>query len=255
MDNQRGQVALLLILAMTVMGVISVSLASRSVTGLRSTEIDQGSTAAFKAAEAGLEQAILNKANVSGSLTSGDITYNATYTSSGGNGYVTAPIEAGDIVSVSLAGASGITAINVYWNNNAAIKTSDLRGSSVTGAYGVRYLASDPDGTRAATNMFTPTVEMAGYSYAGTNFAYRLSVPINLTVAPVSQILNILVLYAKTPIGIEPIGGSLAAGQLVSVSSTGKAGQFSSKVTEQRFTQKLPVIFDNVIYTNGVISQ
>ncbi|MBI1871812.1 hypothetical protein HYS10_00125, partial [Candidatus Collierbacteria bacterium] len=60
MKRERGQIAILLILAMAVMGVVSVSVASRSIEGLRSTEIDRGSTTAFKAAEAGLEQAILS---------------------------------------------------------------------------------------------------------------------------------------------------------------------------------------------------
>ena len=259
MDREKGQVALLLILAMTVMGVVSASLASKSITNLRSTEIDQDSAAAFKAAEAGLERAILSKTNVDGTLSSGNISYNATYQSAGSAGFVTTtPVEAGDVVSVSLAGATGVSSVNIYWNNNAAVKASDIRGNSATAEYGVRYLTSDPaDGSRPTDNKFTATSvpDKAGFSFLGSSFAYRLTVPINLTVSPTSKILRVLVLYAATKIGVEPIGGTLVDGQMISISAVGKSNLSSSKISQQSFTERLPGIFDNVIYTRGVISQ
>lgn len=262
MDRERGQIAILLILAMAVMGVVSVSVASRSIEGLRSTEIDRGSTTAFKAAEAGLEQAILQKnvgVPVTGQLGAPggeDVSYSATYNVSGASGFVTTSIDEGDLVSVSLAGASGITSINVYWNGSAALRASDLRGNTATPVYGVRYYTSDPDTSgRTATNKFSATTEKAGYTFQGVSFQNRVSIPINLTVSPISQILRILVLYQSTAIGVEPVGGTLADGQLVSVSSTGKVDSLQTKVTQQRFSEKLPAIFDNVLYTNGSLSQ
>lgn len=256
MSQERGQVALLLILAMAVAGVVSVSVASRSVEGLRTAEIDRGSTTAFKAAEAGLEQAILQKANVSGTLAGGDVSYNATYEVSGGTGFATALIDEGDTVSVSLVGASGITSIRIYWNGNAALKVSDLRGDTTTGSYGVRYYTSDSDTSgRTASNKFTATTEKGAYTFQGVSFQNRVSVPINLTSSPVSKILQATVLYTASAIGVEPIGGNLTSGLATIVSSTGSVNGLKSKVTLQRFAQKLPAIFYNVLYSDGSLSQ
>jgi len=164
---------------------------------------------------------------------------------------VTADIDEGDVVSVSLEGASGITSINVYWNGDTAIRASDLRGDPATANYSVRYFAYDPNPGRTVTNKFSSV--SGGGSFMGSVFGNKVNIPVDLAAG--SKIIRVLVLYGATAVGIEPVGGTLADGQVVSVSSIGSVDSIQTKVTQQKFSEKIPSVFDNVLYTNGSLSQ
>src|SRR3989304_296657 len=51
----------------------------------------------------------------------GNVTYQATYASLGSTGFVAGEVEEGDLVAVSLSGAVGVTAINIYWHHTGAL--------------------------------------------------------------------------------------------------------------------------------------
>ena len=69
--DQQGQVALIVVLVLVVMGVIVLSVVSRSVSDLRLAGVEQSSSQALKAAEAGIEEALRN-ISIGGSFEDGE---------------------------------------------------------------------------------------------------------------------------------------------------------------------------------------
>lgn len=253
MQRSSGQAALIMVLIMSILGVVSVSTASRSIEGLRTQEVDNQSSAAFRAAEAGLESALESKSNVTGEIGTLGGTYTATYTTGGADGIVSENVEEGDLTQISLEGAApALSGVTIYWNGDAAIKTSIYYGNKVTGSYDAEQFTSDPNSGRTGSNKFTGTVFTAGYTFKGKNFDNKYTVSFNMSADPEPVMLRILALYAKTTLGVEPIGGNLPDGQVTTVSSIGTIDEtLKSKVTLQKFNERIPVIFDNVLYTNG----
>ncbi|MEK7525383.1 MAG: hypothetical protein AAB548_03370, partial [Patescibacteria group bacterium] len=144
---------------------------------------------------------------------------------------------------------------NVYWNNTAAIFASLLNANTVSGNYTVDRYSGDADATRVASNNFTQ-VTSGSYTFQGVSFQNQLTIPINLSADPAPTLLRILVLYATSLIGVEPVGGTLADGQVVTVNSTGTAeNNIVTNVSLTRFSERIPAVFDNVLYTNSSLSQ
>ncbi len=256
-SSSAGQAALILIMIMAVIGAVSVSVAAREVESLRSQEVETAGSQSEGAAGAGIELALATKADVPQTqVGSGNVTYQATYASAGSAGFVAADVDEGDLVSVSFVGASaGLSGINVYWNNDAAVFASLLNSNPATGNYTVARFSGDANAARVASNKFTQ-VTSGAYSFQGAAFQNLTTVPINLAADPAPNQLRILVLYQRSSIGIEPIGGTLANGQIVTVNSTGTAeNNIVTNVSLTRFSERIPAVFDNVLYTNSSLSQ
>ena len=92
MVKEQGQAMLLLILIMTVVGTVTVSVASRSLSGMRREEISNESAKAFGAAVAGLEKLLERNSPttdvVSNTTYDTNSGYNAQRQITGGNGLV-----------------------------------------------------------------------------------------------------------------------------------------------------------------------
>ena len=256
-SSSSGQAALILIMIMAVIGAVSVSVAAREVESLRSQEIETAGRQAEGAAGAGIELALSTKADVPQTqVGSGNVTYQATYASAGSAGFVAADVDEGEVVAVSFAGASaGLTGISVYWNNDAAVFASLLNSNQATGNYTVARFSGDANAVRVASNKLTQ-VTSGAYSFQAVNFANQITIPINLAANPAPNQLRLMVLYQRSSIGIEPIGGTLANGQVVTVNSTGTAdNNIVTNVSLTRFSERIPAVFDNVLYTNSSLSQ
>ncbi len=87
-ENEKGQVALIVVLAVTVVGTLAVSLASRTTVGLRTESRDIEGVQALKGAESGVEEALFNEEYTEGSV--GDVNYVADYDYVGDGGFVSA---------------------------------------------------------------------------------------------------------------------------------------------------------------------
>jgi len=239
-----GQAALILIMIMAVVGAASVGVASRSVENLRSSEIEGTSTQSLKEAESALELAL---------QTGGDISsdnYSAQFTVGGGDGFVSDQVEAGDVVQVSLVGAAGVTGMNIYWNNPAAIMVSVINNTGAV--YSISYYTADPIDRTPSSNFTANTP--GSYTFKTVSFTNKLAVPINMTANPSPKLVRIKVLYQGSSIGVEPIGGTLA-GQMVTVNAAGTAGDSTTTLELNKFSDRVPVVFDNVLFTNGSLSQ
>lgn len=260
----QGQAALILIMIMSVVGAVTVSVASQSVENLRTQEIETTSSQSFRAAESALEVALKDKASVTTTqLPGGAGNYSATYDSAeGSSGFVAYDVVEGDVVETSLVGAAAVTGLNIYWNSDSAVFVSILSGSAASG-YSVQYYAADPDNVRAINNKFEttagspiPLIYTSGsYTFRTVTFGNKLTVPINLLAAKTPISVRIRLLYSKSSVGVEPVGGTLA-GQIVSVKATGTAqNNIVTNLSFSKFSERVPEIFDNVLYTNLNLTQ
>ena len=260
--SMKGQAALILIMIMAVVGAVSVGVASRSVENLRSQGIENVSSQSFKAAEAALEVALNTKADVPPTLLPGGGSFSATYDASESvNGFVADAVDEGDVVQASLVGALGRTALNRYWNTNTAIMVRIFFGEGASG-YSVSYYTADPDSGRSVTNEFETTVDSpityteGSYTFKTVSFDNKLTVPINLAAPQTPVLVRVKTLYAKTSVGLEPVGGTLAGGQTVSINAVGTVeNNVVTNLTFSKTSDRVPVIFDNVLYTNGSLTQ
>jgi hypothetical protein len=132
----------------------------------------------------------------------------------------------------------------LYWNSSAAIKVTEYYGTASMKSY---YFDSTSRG-----NGFSP-VSATSDTYLGVNFNRRQDV----TLSAGTGKLRVLVLYADSQIGFA--GSNLPLQKRI-VSSRGELVGSKDKKTvrEILYTEtedRLPVVFDHALYTNGSLSQ
>lgn len=249
LNGERGQVILLVILIMTVVGVIALSVASRSVTGLRVQELSNESVKAFKAAESGLEKALLGGAGVSG--TDGKISYEVEYESIGADGLVTdEQVSEGESAQIMTTGSGQV---NIYWMSAAAVRIAEYWGDE-----GVTYYNLDPDGGRRAVNNFDEASCGGSYTVPGVS-SLVFDCLQTATLDAQTKFVRVLSLYSPTYVGVKSVAG-LLPDQKIIVSSKGvyevdEQKDVTRQIDYSETEKRLPVIFDNVLYTNANLSQ
>ncbi len=276
MDNQlqKGQVILVVVLVMVVALTVGLSVASRSITNLRTTVDDENSQRAFSAAEAGVERAVKgNCANdlgctISQGFSEGFTENNSSYETKvvpikgtqflvkGGtqikqdegadvwlSQYSTDPLE------LYSTPRSGI--VTVYWGDtsggclNAAMQVMVLEGSKTSPT--LTQYAYDPCSTRRATNQFsTPTI--TNPSMIPTIDGYKAGYGFHIQVTN-GLLMRVIPLYTNTTIAMTgditfPIQGQ-------QITSTGVSGETVRKVT---FTQSFASI-PSEFFQYALISQ
>jgi type II secretory pathway pseudopilin PulG len=244
----EGQAVLLVILVMAVVGSVTLSVASRSVSGLRVQEVANESVKAFKAAEAGLERALLGGQDVSG--TTGGVNFSSTFGEGGSTGLVTdEKVAMGEVVQVDTTGATGD--LKVMWSSSAAIKVTEYYGTG-----GLKSYYYDSTGSRSPANQFS-VVGWSMNNFQGVSFDRAQSIPLT---TGTTKMVRVMVLYADSQIGFQPLGaGVVLPDQKKVVESKGELGSGDKKVTREiQYTEtedRLPVVFDHTLYTNGSLTQ
>lgn len=265
--TQRGQAGLLMVMVMAAVGVLAVGVASRGVETLKTQDVDNDSSLARQAAEAGLDVARKDKANATETLTgsSKNVSFNATYNSE--NTPQSPFVEEGDVAQLLLSGYTGtLSTVTIYWNETAnvdpgspAIFVSLVTGNPTTAAdYGFRHYQLDPDNGRAtSTNHFTYNAP-GSYTYQGINYRNRYS--IDMTTIPSEYLLRVTPLYKNSRIAFEAAGAGLTLPtQRVRVTSVGAVDNNGKRVekrlTYDEYSDRVPLVFSHLLYTNGSISQ
>ena len=243
--SEAGQALLIIVLVMVVALTIGLSVASRTITNLRNTQEQASSQKALSAAEAGVEQAIKNSANVAGSLNT-----STSYTTTISQVLGTSPfllsggskISKNDAIYVWLTAYSTNPAnlwqnpwngnLTIYWGDgsgscsNPALEVSLISGSKNApsmGRYGV-----DPCSNRATNNNFT-NVSSSQTTISGVKFYYKTTIAITN-----GLLLRINPLYNGTFIGVS--GDHALPNQGSVITSTGTTDTNSSTTTSRKLT-------------------
>lgn len=262
MRNQRGQTLLIVVLVMVVALTVGLSVASRSITNLRTTTEEENSQRAFSAAEAGVELALKSTCPPPCSPTGvfENKAQFATVTSrvegteflvNNGN-----PVFKDDGADVWLSNypnySSPLTPqfFTIYWGsmsdscpNSSALEVIVISGSR--NAPTAKRYAYDPC---SRDNNFSKLVSpnVGTFSVKGKQFRYRTPTnDINITNGLIARAVP---LYTSTPIAVStcnPAGEkctSLPAQGKV-IESTGQSGGTARKVTLFQGYPKLPSEF------------
>lgn len=250
-DTQKGQVILIVVLVMVVALTVGLSVASRSITNLRTSTEEISSQQALSAAEAGVEKALKNAGAV------GDFAFanNTTYTTSvnivrgtqillnGGN-----TVPKNDSADLWLSDYSEDKTkiyenrwsgtLTIYWGSNnsacdnAALEIVVLSGNKNSPA--IKKYGFDPCIARQSSNNFT-AVSLSEETISGKTFYYKAELPSISS----GLIARIIPLYTGASLGAS--GGLTALppqGNLIS--STGTSGNTTRKINVFQGYPKLP---------------
>lgn len=265
---QRGQVLLIIILVMVVALTIGLSVVSRSIVNLRTTEEEENSQKAFSAAEAGIERLINSSAE---SLTLSDevgtdASFNAKITSYAKNSnsflvYNYNLIPKDDGADIWLSNYPTYTSplnaqVTVYWgspsdtctNNESTNTESALQIVVISGDINspqnlaMTHYMLEPCSSRASVNNFSQNIQSGGV-IGGKQFTHSYTVSVTN-----GLLMRIIPLYAPTRLGISSTQPLPAQGQIIE--STGVVANTERKLTVYKGYPTLPV----EIFPHGIFS-
>ena len=247
--NHSGQVALIMVLIMTVISAVAVSVASRSTVETRIQQMNVENTEALLTAQAGLEESIAKRNPVSGTFGTGEYQVSLNEAETGSE--ISEKINPGETLEINLDGAAGVTGLKIFWKpailgSSTAIFVSDIRSDQT-----LNY-AYDTNGS----NGFAPA--LAAETLEGVNYNYTTPV---LVVEPgVSEKLKITVLGSSVFLGIQPVGGLLSPQStnfraVADVASTNQnVVKYGIEYVESKSDQ-VPSVFGYVLFSGGSIVQ
>lgn len=249
MKEHSGQVALIMVLIMTVVSAVAVSLASRSTIETRIQEMNVDNLEALLTAQSGLEESISKNLAVSGSPEAGK-TYEVTLSDAGSSGVTSEKINSGETMEIDLNGAVGVTGLKIFWKpavsgSFPAIFVSDVRSDQT-----INY-AYDVSNSNGFTQILT------GGTLEGVNYSYSTSIEIS---SEFSKKLKITVLGSAAFLGIQPVGGLLSSQStnfraVADVASTNQSVvKYGIEYVESK-TDEIPSVFDYVLFSGGSIVQ
>lgn len=237
--GQSGQVLLIIVLIMVVGLTVGLSLASRSIVSLRTSEEEITSQQALSAAEAGIEQVSKTNTAIANGSFLNSATYNTSITTVSGNSFLLNggnSVLKDDAADVWLSDYSRDSAeiyqnpwsgnLTILWGKgNAGCTQAALEIIVISGSKAnpiTRKYAFDPCTTRSSTNNFTAA--SAGGSSGGRNFPFGATISISS-----GLIVRIVPLYSEALIGVS--ADSVLPSQGSIITSVGTSGTASRKVT------------------------
>jgi len=250
---ESGQIALVLVLVMTVVGAAAISLAGRATIETRIQEINVDSSQATLAAESGLETALKN--NPTDAVVTGSMDSNTSYRvedSAVGADYVTVSnLKNVDMMEINLVGGTG-TGVDLYWESEPAGNPRGLY-VQVVSPTGVVDYSIGPAGFGAG---FDATGLSLNQTLGTTNFDYSRVVPFT---AGSSTLMRVTVLGGETSLGFRSNGGVLA-NQLRKKTSVGTVTRGTDTVKQgleyyESITDEVPEVFNYTLFADGDIAQ
>ena len=237
--TQKGQVLLIVVLVMVIGLTVGLSIASKSITSLRSSTDEANSQKALAAAEAGIEQAIKSNVSIAGGSFTNNTTYDTTVTKVLGTSFLLNagnPILADDGISLWLSDYSADPNLiyknpwsgdlTIAWGysadgcSNAALEVAIISGTKASPVL-TRY-AFDPCQVRSSVNRFI-YLASSGTTISGINFFYKTTISISS-----GLLAKIIPLYTNASMGIT--GSTPLPSQGSTITSTGKSGGTERKV-------------------------
>lgn len=249
-NNHKGQVALVLVLIMTVVSALAVSLASRSTVDTRIQQTESESVQALLFAQTGLEQMIVNPDITS---TAPSENYEAVKSDVGMEGITTESIGQGTMIELNLTGAlASLTGFRVYWKpdlNNVggtpSVVISLISTAGVITDYAYAYVAE---------NGFLVAEDGASEGYAKRTPVISISSSVAKA--------RITVLKSSALLKIVPVGalGAVFPSQIKSIKSIGTVTSNNNSVKyglqfDESSADSVPAVFDYALFSGGSIIQ
>lgn len=245
--REKGQVALVMVLVMTVVSAVVVSVAGRLTTETRVQQLSKDSNDAFLTAQTGLEDALKLQDGLTGEVGE-DKMYKVTLENKGQGGLLTDPLTPGTSLDVVLSGSASLQGVKIYWKQTTA-SASSLYVSRISGSE-ITDLAFDSSGSNGFTRV------TSGGSLNGVEFTHATSI---IPLTPSIEKMRISVYGGTAILGIEPIGDLLPI-QVVSYKSEGTVGTGDEKIKyglnyEESKDKRTPEVFDYALFSFGSIIQ
>ncbi len=240
--THKGQVALVMVLIMTVISAVVVSVASKTTNEAKNQRLSTESNDAFMVAQSGLDEALSKKENVT--FNSGDKSYSVEIVDNGQNGLLTDKVSAGTSVDIVLNGSPLLSGLKIYWRPVSSLATSIL----VTKISGNVFsdLAYDTSGENGFV-MYSDS-GLAGFPFSTPIINVDNTDKVRITVFGDSSFLNIV-----------PVGDTLPVqtSSYKSVASIG-GGEETIKyglLYEESKNARTPEVFDYALFSYGTIIQ
>jgi len=254
--NEKGQALLIVVLVMVVALTVGLSIASKTITNLRSSTEEANSQKALAAAEAGIEQAIKTNQIASGTFSDTSTSYQTSVTAVLGTSFLVNggnPVLQDNGADLWLSDYSSDPAklyttnlytgtLTIKWGTssdpctNAAMEVVIISGASKQTATSKRYVY-DPCASRASSNHSTQ-VALTRSSVLGKDFYYQTDTPISVASGFIGRIIP---LYFNSPVGV--VGSVALPSQGSTITSTGTSGTTSRKVNVFQGYPEIPSEF------------
>ncbi len=246
-NKNKGQVALVMVLIMTVVSAVVVSVAGRATTETNVQRQSKDSSEAFLVAQTGLEDAIVNKSAVTGNIGT-EKAYSVVLENKGQGGLLTERVLSGTSVDIFLANSALLQGIKVYWksvtNNPSSISVTKITATTI------EELAYDTLGLNGFTKVST------GGALSGASFDHVTpQISMNSSVTRI----RITVYGESAFLGVEPLGDLLPV-QAIVYRSESAVGLGEEKIKyglsyEESKNAKTPEVFDYALFSTGTIIQ
>lgn len=259
-SSKEGQVVLIVLLVMSVILVVGLSIASRSVTDIKISQQSQEAARALWVAQAGLEEAMKSNRSIASSEEKklSGVDYSVTKTGIGGAAEFVFPGNFGpdEPATLWLDGYAG-SSLTFFWGKEIPPVFSDttpaLEATLIYKA-GVNYLTKryvyDPYQNRSTKTNFNDVV--FGGSCGDTNFAFN-SGAINIPASSYLVRLKLLFNDTAQPIGVRGNAVLPPQGNCFDSTATVPESGVSRKLRQCQLYSTTPPIFDNVLFSGSNI--
>ncbi len=276
MNNQKGQVILILILVMTVALAIGLSVIQRSLSDVSTATKLEQSSRAFSAAEAGIEKAIQQNSSISritldNSAIIEGVDKNDIPASGQALEYL--PLAKEEMAQVWLANTETLNAVytlssfNLYFGtpnttDKPAIEVTIVSWDGLKYVYNKRFF--DSDSTRVANNGFETATCSHNHTVrtndntTDSRFDCQVSIdgyPYLGSARPILARIRFLYTTTSQPFALGPVSPGFLPVQAKIFTATGVSGQTQRKIQVFRVDKVVPPFFDYAIFSAGEINK
>lgn len=247
-SHHSGQVALVMVLIMTVVSAVVVSVAGRVTTETRIQQLSKDSSDAFLTAQSGLEEAVSRQESLNTTTVGDDRSYKVTLENKGQDGLLTDRISSGSSIDIVLNGSASLQGVRIYWksvtSSPSALFVSKISENQIVD------LAYDTTGENGFTRV------AAGGNLNGVEFT---NVTNQIDLDPSVERLRVSLYGGAAILGFQPIGDTLPV-QVVSYKSEATVGVGAETVRyglnyEESRDKRSPEVFDYALFSYGSIIQ
>lgn len=277
-SSQKGQVVLIIVLVMVVLGTIALSVASRSVTDIGLSRQEEEKIRAFSVAEAGLEdlltQGLAGKVGVgTGKLGTGieriSYDYKIEEFGSGSSYELAEPLANGEATEIVLGkGVDNPHELEFCWiDEGSSTQMSDDKRASLEitffnqdgSNYSLRRYAFNPP----AEGSFSPPDNgfdkgkkvVSGHCEGGTRPYYAYERINFITFYNQVKFMRIKAFYNQASLGILVVGNAQLPPQAYKVKVTAKEGESSAALELEQSKQTHVPIFDYVLWSGAGVTK